>query len=91
MKVDKDYCYSEGRGAKNSAGKKKAVLEVENVVCHYTEEVGNKIRSNFGCKAHRINVYEKVVQFWRKRSWYEKLPAHVSYERCGKVRTRNSW
>lgn len=50
------------------AGKKKVVLDVENVPLHYPREVENMMATILSCKADNVSVGDQAVHFRRKLS-----------------------
>lgn len=72
-------------------GKKRAVFEVEGVLLHLTEEVGNTVTSIISHKAHHVDVCEQPVHFCRKTPSNGDVLFHVSKEGRGKVPTKHPW
>lgn len=61
---DSERNCGESIATKDVEGKKRAVFEVDGVLLHLIEEVGNMMTSTISYKAHHVDVCEQPVHFW---------------------------
>lgn len=60
-----------------------AVFEVEDVLLHYTRNLGKMMTSNLSRKAYHVNVCVEAVNFMRRGPPNENILSHVGYEGDG--------
>lgn len=82
---DSDGDGGDGIATEEGKGKKKAVIEVEGDLSHYSREAGNIMTNIPRSEAHHISVCEQAVHFRRKGSSHIDVLFHLNYEAHGKA------
>lgn len=57
-----------------------ALFNVEPILVHYTQAVGNRYQYPGARKDHHVNVVEQAVQGWRIGADWEDVLAELNYK-----------
>lgn len=84
-----DSDHGESSTIKVGEGKRKEVLDDENVSLHYTREVRNVMTIILSREAHLVKDCKEALKFWKKTSPYRDVPSPVGCKWPGKVPTKH--